>query len=81
MVKYTNTKKHIESANNLKEVEKELAGQMILVAAKIAKDLKISEEGYKLLIRTGKHGGQEVEHIHLHLIGGAKLYEKIGVEK
>lgn len=70
-------KKHIESINDLEGSDEGLAGHLILTAQKIARDLKISEEGYKLLFRTGKHGGQEVEHIHLHLIGGAKLYEEI----
>ena len=50
---------------------------MILIAKKIAKDLQIYQNGYKLLIRTGEDGGQEVPHLHLHLIGGAKLYEEI----
>lgn len=70
-------KNHIENVNSLSEADKNLAGHMILTAGKIAKNLKISEEGYKLLFRTGRHGGQEVEHIHLHLIGGAELYEEI----
>lgn len=70
-------KKHIESVNDLNESNEALAGHMILIAKKIAQDLNISENGYKLLFRTGRHGGQEVEHIHLHLIGGAKLYEEI----
>ncbi len=70
-------KKHVESVNNLIGSDAELAGKLILVAKKIAEDRKISEKGYKLLIRTGADGGQEVEHLHLHLIGGAKLYEEI----
>jgi len=70
-------KKHIKSIDDLTEADKKLAGHIILTAQKIARDLKISKEGYKLLFRVGKHGGQEVEHIHLHLIGGAKLYEEI----
>lgn len=70
-------KKHIESTNDLKNFDKELIGKIILVAKKIAEDLKISNKGYKLLIRTGPDGGQEVGHLHLHLIGGAKLYEDI----
>ena len=70
-------KRHIESINDLEESDKELVGKMIIAARDIARQLKIAEEGYKLLFRVGKHGGQEVEHIHLHLIGGAKLYEEI----
>jgi histidine triad (HIT) family protein len=50
---------------------------MFLTAQRIAKDLNISEKGYKLLIRVGKDGGQEVPHLHLHLLGGARLTENI----
>jgi histidine triad (HIT) family protein len=70
-------KRHIESVNDLEESDKELVGKMIIAARDIARQLKIAEEGYKLLFRVGKHGGQEVEHMHLHLIGGTKLYEEI----
>jgi len=71
-------KKHIESIKDISEKDEKLMGRMILVAKKIADELKISEKGYKLLIRVGEHGGQEVGHIHLHLLGGAKLREIIG---
>jgi histidine triad (HIT) family protein len=70
-------KRHIESVADFKETDEKLAGRMIIVAQKIAEDLKISEKGYKLLFRVGEHGGQEVRHVHLHLIGGAKLREDI----
>jgi histidine triad (HIT) family protein len=70
-------KKHIESVNDLEDSDTEMAGRMILMAKKIAKDFDMSEKGYKLLFRVGEWGGQEVGHIHLHLIGGAKLYENI----
>jgi histidine triad (HIT) family protein len=70
-------KKHIESVANITAKEEFLMGHLILVAKKIAKSLKIDEDGYKLLLRVGDHGGQEVPHIHLHLIGGAPLFEDI----
>lgn len=72
-------KEHIESINELTEDEKgeKVAGRLIMVAKKIAKKKGIAKDGYKLLVRTGKHGGQEVPHIHLHLIGGARLSEGI----
>lgn len=68
-------KAHIESVNDLND--EILAGRLIMVAKKIAKDLGIAQGGYKLLIRTGRDGGQEVPHVHLHLLGGAKLIENI----
>ncbi len=70
-------KKHIESITNIQSDDERLIGRLIEAAKKIADDLKISKEGYKLLFRVGKHGGQEVGHIHLHLIGGARLSEDI----
>ena len=70
-------KMHIKGINDLEEKDSELMGEMIVEAKNIAKDFDISEKGYKLLIRTGEWGGQEVPHIHLHLIGGAELYEEI----
>jgi histidine triad (HIT) family protein len=70
-------KKHIESINDLDDKDEDLMGKIILTAKKIAKDFDISEKGYKLIFRVGEWGGQEVPHIHLHLIGGAKLSEGI----
>jgi histidine triad (HIT) family protein len=70
-------KRHIESVNDLEKNDIALAGEMMFTAKELAKSFDISQKGYKLLIRTGEWGGQEVPHIHLHLIGGAKLYEEI----
>lgn len=71
-------KKHIESINDLEEGDVEIMGNMFLAAKKIAAQVGIAEKGYKLLVRTGMHGGQEVPHIHMHLLGGARLREDIG---
>jgi histidine triad (HIT) family protein len=71
-------KKHIASINDITNEDHDLISRMIYVARDIAEENGIASDGYKLLFRTGRHGGQEVPHIHLHLIGGAQLYEKIG---
>jgi len=71
-------KEHISSMNDISEERTDLLGEMLYTATKIAKELEIAESGYKLLIRTGEHGGQEIPHIHLHLLGGARLSEGIG---
>lgn len=70
-------KKPIESVATLETGDAGVVGKMFLIAQGIAKDLNISEKGYKLLIRVGRDGGQEVPHLHLHLIGGARLSENI----
>ncbi|MFZ3031664.1 MAG: histidine triad nucleotide-binding protein [Candidatus Moraniibacteriota bacterium] len=70
-------KKRIESIETMDDTDALIVGKMFLWARNIARDLKISEKGYKLLIRVGRDGGQEVAHLHLHLLGGARLSENI----
>lgn len=70
-------KKVIVSIAEMDDEDTATVGKMFLVARNIARDLKISEKGYKLLIRVGRDGGQEVPHLHLHLLGGARLSENI----
>lgn len=70
-------KKPIESIATMGNEDVSVVGKMFLVARDIARDLNISEKGYKLLIRVGRDGGQEVPHLHLHLLGGARLTENI----
>ena len=66
-------KKHLASITEISSGDTLLMGKLIAVAKKLAEDFKISESGYKLLIRVGKGAGQEVAHIHLHLMGGRRV--------
>ncbi|HLC95660.1 MAG TPA: histidine triad nucleotide-binding protein [Patescibacteria group bacterium] len=70
-------KKPIVSITSLEEEDIPVVGKMLWVARTLAQDLNISHKGYKLLIRVGKDGGQEIPHLHLHLLGGARLTENI----
>jgi histidine triad (HIT) family protein len=70
-------KKCIVSIAEMGDEDVPVVGQMFRVARDLARDLNISEKGYKLLFRVGQDGGQEVPHLHLHLLGGAKLSENI----
>lgn len=67
------SKKHIPSVNEIKAEDQAILGKMILVAKKLAKENKVDQSGYRLVINTGKDGGQIIEHLHLHLLGGKKL--------
>jgi histidine triad (HIT) family protein len=71
------SKAHIESMNDIDSSNSKIIADMMEVAVELAKNKGIADNGYKLLIRTGADGGQEVLHIHLHLIGGAPLHEDI----
>lgn len=66
-------KKHIPSINDLDYKHKELIGDMVLLAKKIAKDKGVQDTGYRLVFNAGADAGQTVEHLHLHLLGGEKL--------
>ncbi len=66
-------KKHIVSANDLSESDQNLAGKLLLAAKRVAGDLGVAQNGYKIIINTGKDGGQLIGHLHLHLLGGGML--------
>ena len=61
-------KKHIPSVDHVEIGDKELMGELILVAQKIAREKKL--KGYKLIINVGREGGQVIDHLHLHLLTG-----------
>jgi histidine triad (HIT) family protein len=63
-------KRCIVSIAEMADGDELIVGKMFRVARDIARDLKISEKGYKLVIHVGEGGGQEVPHLHLHLMGG-----------
>ncbi len=48
-------------------------GRMLLVASRIAAEEGVAERGYRLIVNCRDHGGQEVQHVHLHLLGGRPL--------
>ena len=66
-------KKHIATINDVQDEDQHLMGHMMLMAKKIAADLNVAEDGYRLLFNVNSHGGQEVYHIHLHLLAGRSL--------
>ena len=65
-------RKHIATINDLAESDTELVGSMIQTAKEIAASLDIADSGYRLIFNCNRDGGQEVYHIHLHLLGGCK---------
>ena len=66
-------KKHIRSINELGESERNLAGELLLTAKKIAKDEGIDKSGFRTIFNTNSDGGQTVFHIHMHILGGRKM--------
>jgi histidine triad (HIT) family protein len=65
--------KEIPTVDDVSEEDEAVLGHMFIIAKKIARDLNISESGYRLLINCKSDAGQEVFHLHMHLLGGRKL--------
>lgn len=66
-------KKHISSLNDVVAGDAGMLGGLQVVIKEIASRLKIENSGYRVVINTGKDSGQEVAHIHYHMLGGRKL--------
>lgn len=70
-------KKHIESIVDLKDEDEMLVGKMFSAVRKIAKDYNIEESGFRLIVNCKEDAGQEVPHLHFHILAGKKLGTKI----
>lgn len=67
-------KKPVAKIQDLQELE--VMGQMIAVVQKLAKELGIAD-GYRLVINNGKKAGQSIFHLHMHLLGGEPLSDRM----
>jgi len=65
--------KDIPTLNDLEPEDEALAGHMMLVAKKIAQQEGVAEKGYRIIINCNADGGQEVFHLHMHVLGGRPL--------
>ncbi len=66
-------RKHIESVQDMKPEDAALMARMTLIARSIAGQYKLNEDGYRLVVNHGIHGGQTVPHLHLHILGGRRM--------
>lgn len=66
-------KKHYATLNDIPEKDLPVIANIFGTAQKIAKEMGVAETGYRTLVNTNRDSGQEVFHIHWHLIGGKKL--------
>ena len=70
-------KKHISSLIDLNEEDEQVIGKIYTVINKIAIQEGIAEKGFRVIVNCGEDGGQEVKHLHFHILGGKKLGTKI----
>lgn len=66
-------RKHIEKIADTSQDDQMLLGDLILTARDLAVKEGIAESGYRLVFNNGAHAGQDVFHIHLHLLGGRQM--------
>ncbi len=67
-------KKHISGLNDVGEEDMSVLAKLIKKAACIASERGIAEEGYRVVVNCNSHGGQEVFHLHVHLLGGRQFH-------
>ena len=63
-------REHIASAVDLTDAHAPIVGRLFAAAAEIARNEGIADAGYRLVVNVGRWGGQTVEHLHVHLLGG-----------
>ncbi len=63
----------IPTINHVTIEHEAILGRMLTTAAKIAKQEGIAEDGYRLILNCNRHAGQEIYHVHMHLLGGCAL--------
>ncbi|MHB1376206.1 MAG: histidine triad nucleotide-binding protein [Candidatus Humimicrobiaceae bacterium] len=66
-------KKHISSILEIGELEDSISARILKIISKIAKDMNIDEEGFRIVSNTGSGAGQSVAHLHFHILGGRKF--------
>ncbi|OSM02032.1 histidine triad nucleotide-binding protein [Magnetofaba australis] len=66
-------KAHIATLDDVGEAQREIMGVVMERAAHVARELGVAEAGYRTIINTREHGGQEVYHIHAHILAGKRI--------
>ncbi|OKZ73598.1 MAG: histidine triad nucleotide-binding protein [Clostridium sp. 26_22] len=70
-------KKHIESLAHMQKEDEAIVGKIYGVINKIAEEKDFKDNGYRVIVNCGKDAGQEVMHLHFHVLAGAKFGDKI----
>lgn len=70
--------RHIACIQDITTEDVPMIGRLFLVAKQIAEQEGIAQSGYRLIINNGRHGGQVIYHVHLHLIGGQRMRYPMG---
>jgi histidine triad (HIT) family protein len=66
-------KKHIASLDKLESGDAELLARLLEGVVRVARDAGLAEDGYRVVCNVGRNAGQEVQHLHIHIMGGEAL--------
>lgn len=66
-------RKHVPSLNSVGTDDGGWAARLILAAPQVAREAGVHQDGYRVVINTGSEGGQAVDHVHMHLLGGRRM--------
>jgi histidine triad (HIT) family protein len=66
-------REHFPSLNEVPEERKSILGKILLIAREIAREKDIALSGYRIVLNTARDSGQEVFHLHFHLLGGRRM--------
>jgi histidine triad (HIT) family protein len=66
-------KKHVSGVHEVTSAQADAVGPLVVAANHVARQEKISDSGFRLVINSKADGGQTVDHLHLHLMGGRKM--------
>ena len=64
---------NLESLNDASKLDLKLLGHLLYTAAKVANQMGLAEQGYRVVINTGESAGQSVQHLHVHVLGGRAM--------
>lgn len=69
-------KKHIASGiTDIGDEDQALVGRLLQAASTVAQKAGIKEDGFRVIINSGEHGGQTIPHLHIHVLGGRHMGE------
>ncbi|MGB3861323.1 MAG: histidine triad nucleotide-binding protein [Candidatus Aminicenantaceae bacterium] len=66
-------KEHYTSLNDISEENKDLLGHILFKARQVAQEKGVKESGYRIVLNTARDSGQDVFHIHFHVLGGRRM--------
>lgn len=66
-------RRHVISLAELDGEEAELSAHLLRVVARVAREQGLEERGYRVVANVGEHGGQTVDHLHFHVLGGRRM--------